>query len=140
MTVLVNLADVPKVDASELDMPMRMLIEKGQGLALLKGLSEREIRELEDDIWADFEGSDEARVAVALRFRALLDVFAARRLKGLLVDRGFKLIVAAIKEASELPLNMRFGFNAQKLLMALDAATARPLAQAAEPFPFQIAA
>jgi hypothetical protein len=140
VTVLVNLADVPKVDASELDMPMRMLIEKGQGLALLKGLSEREIRELEDDIWADFEGSDEARVAVALRFRALLDVFAARRLKGLLVDRGFKLIVAAIKEASELPLNMRFGFNAQKLLMALDAATARPLAQAAEPFPFQIAA
>ena len=140
MTVLVNLTDVPKVDASELGMPMRMLIEKGQGLALLKGLSEREIRELEDDIWADFEGSDEARVAVALRFRALLDVFAARRLKGLLVDRGFKLIVAAIKEASELPLNMRFGFNAQKLLMALDAATARPLAQAAEPFPFQIAA
>jgi len=140
VTVLLNLADVPKVDASELDMPMRMLIEKGQGLALLKGLSEREIRELEDDIWADFEGSDEARVAVALRFRALLDVFAARRLKGLLVDRGFKLIVAAIKEASELPLNMRFGFNAQKLLMALDAATARPLAQAAEPFPFQIAA
>jgi hypothetical protein len=140
VTVLVNLADVPKVDASELDMPMRMLIEKGQGLALLKGLSEREIRELEDDIWADFEGSDEARVAVALRFRALLDVFTARRLKGLLVDRGFKLIVAAIKEASELPLNMRFGFNAQKLLMALDAATARPLAQAAEPFPFQIAA
>jgi hypothetical protein len=140
VTVLVNLADVPKVDASELDMPMRMLIEKGQGLALLKGLSEREIRELEDDIWADFEGSDEARVAVALRFRALLDVFAARRLKGLLVDRGFKLIAAAIKEASELPLNMRFGFNAQKLLMALDAATARPLAQVAEPFPFQIAA
>ena len=48
MTVLLNLADVPKVDASELDMPMRMLIDKGQGLALLKGLSEREIRELED--------------------------------------------------------------------------------------------
>ncbi len=140
MTVLLNLADVPKVDASELDMPMRMLIDKGQGLALLKGLSEREIRELEDDIWADFEGSDEARLAVALRFRALLDVYAARRLKGLILDHGFKLIAAAIKEASQQPLNTRFGFNAQKLLMALEAATAHPVADVAKPLPLQIAA
>jgi hypothetical protein len=140
VTILLNLADVPKVDTAELGIPMRMLIEKGQGLALLKGLSEREIRELEDDIWAEFEGSDEARLAVALRFRALLDVFAARRLKSLLLDHGFKLIAAAITEASRQPLNTRFGFNAQKLLMALDAATARPVMDVAETLPFQIAA
>ena len=46
MTVILNLADVPKVDAAELDIPMRLLIGKGQGLALLKGLTEREIRDL----------------------------------------------------------------------------------------------
>ena len=115
MTIILNLADVPRVDAAELDMPMRLLVGKGQGLALLKGLTEREIRELENEIWSGFEGSDEARLAVALRFRALLDVFASRRLKGLLIERGFRLIAAAIQEASRLPLNTRFGFNAHKL-------------------------
>jgi hypothetical protein len=137
MTVILNLADVPKVDAAELDMPMRLLIEKGQGLALLKGLGEREIRGLEHEIWAGFKGSDEARLAVALRFRALLDVFASRRLKGLLLERSFRLIAAAIGEASRQPLNTRFGFNAQRLLTALDAATASPVA---EPLPLKIAA
>lgn len=139
MTVLLNLADVPKVSASELDMPMRMLIENGQGLALLKGLSEDEIRALEDGIWAEFEGSSEARTAVALRFRALLDVFGSRRLKGMLIEHGFKLITAAIKEASRQPLNTRFGFNAQKLVMALTAATAQPVV-VAEEASFKIAA
>jgi len=137
MTVILNLADVPRVDAAELDIPMRLLIGKGQGLALLKGLTEREIRDLENEIWTGFEGSDEARLAVALRFRALLDVFASRRLKGLLLERGFRLIAAAISEASRQPLNTRFGFNAQRLLTALDAATASP---AAEPLPLKIAA
>ena len=107
MTIILNLADVPRVDAAELDMPMRLLVGKGQGLALLKGLTDHEIRELENEIWSGFEGSDEARLAVALRFRALLDVFASRRLKGLLIERGFRLIAAAIQEASRLPLNAR---------------------------------
>jgi hypothetical protein len=140
MTVILNLADVPRVDAAQLDMPMRLLVGKGQGLALLKGLSEREIRELENEIWSGFKGSDEARLAVALRFRALLDVFTSRRLKGLLVERGFKLIAAAIREASRLPLNTRFGFNAQKLFVALDAETAQPGAEFVEPLPLKIAA
>jgi hypothetical protein len=135
-----DLADVPSVRASELRLPMQLLIERGQGLALIKGLSEREIRELEDEIWARFEGDNKARLALALRFRALLDVFAYRRLKRLLLERGFKLITAAIEEAARQPLNVRFGFNAQKLLMALDAATARPAALAASPPPLQAAA
>jgi hypothetical protein len=55
----------------------------------------------------------------------------------LLLERGFRLIAAAIREASRQPLNTRFGFNAQRLLTALDAATASP---AAEPLPLKIAA
>jgi hypothetical protein len=126
MNALLNLADVPTVNTAELGLPMRMLINKGQGLALLKGLSENEIRDLEAQIWVDFEGSESARLAVALRFRALLNVFAARRLKDMLLDRGFKGVAAAIKAAAEQPLNARFGFNVQKLVMAIEASTARP--------------
>jgi hypothetical protein len=99
MTIILNLADVPRVDAAELDMPMRLLVGKGRGLALLKGLTDREIRKLENEIWSGFEGSDEARLAVALRFRALLDVFTSRPLKGLRIDRGVRLKPAAVQEA-----------------------------------------
>jgi hypothetical protein len=40
-----------------------------------------------------------------------------------LLQRGFKVVTAAIAEASTLRLNTRFGFNPQKLLLAIDAAT-----------------
>jgi hypothetical protein len=102
---------------------MQTLIANGQGLALLKGLNERELRKLEDSLWSDFKSDADIRVAVALRFRALVDVFAARRLKDMLLERGFKVIAAAIAAASEQRLNTRFGFNAQRLLLAIDAAT-----------------
>jgi hypothetical protein len=124
-----NLADVSQVSASDLNLPMRMLIAQGQGLAFLKGLTEQEIRKLEDDIWNEFDGNTDARLAVALRFRALLAAFAARRLKDLLLERGFKVIAAAIAIAARQPLNTRFGFSTQKLLLAIDLATdpARPV-------------
>jgi hypothetical protein len=124
MTANFNSADVPVVEASELDVVIQMLIEDGQGLALLRGLKEEEIRQIEDALWTDFEGRDEARLAVALRFRALLTVFGCRRLKALFLDRGFRLLAAAVREAARRPLNIRFGFNAQQLLLALDASTA----------------
>lgn len=138
MTARLNLSDVPQVEASDLDMPMRLLISRGQGLAFLKGLTENEIREVEAEIWSSFEGTADARLAVALRFRALIDVFGARRLKDLFLSRGYKLIAAAIAEAASQRLNVRFGFNAQKLLLALEAATA-PVA-VAQPAEFRLAA
>ncbi len=124
MRASIDLADVPAVNASELNVIIEMLIERGQGLALLRGLREDEIRVLEDDLWAEFEAPDATRLATALRFRALLDVFASRRLKALFLDRGFRIWAAAVREAAQRPLNIRFGFNAQQLLMALDASTA----------------
>jgi hypothetical protein len=57
---------------------------------------------------------------VALRFRALLNVFADRRLKGVLLANGFKAIAAAVMHASTQRLNARYGFKAQAFVMALD--------------------
>ncbi|CAA2141901.1 hypothetical protein [Hyphomicrobium sp. ghe19] len=139
MRANIDLADVPAVEARELHFVMDMLIRSGQGLALLRGLKEEEIRSLETRIWTDFEGSDVARLAVALRFRALLDVFASRRLKALFLDRGFRLLTSAALEAAQRPLNIRFGFNAQQLLLALNAETA-PLNGVREDTPLAMAA
>ncbi|WP_045835583.1 hypothetical protein [Hyphomicrobium sp. 99] len=140
MRACINLADVPVVDASEFHIVMEMLIENGQGLALLRGLKEEEIRVLENRLWIEFEGSDTARLAIALRFRALLDVFASRRLKALFLDRGFRLLRSAVREAAQRPLNIRFGFNAQQLLLALDAATNTTAREVREDLTLQIAA
>lgn len=124
MAAKLDPTDIPQVAASDLNRPMQMLIEKGQGLALLTGLSEHDLRELETSLWSDFQTDPDIRVAIALRLRALVDVFAARRLKDMLLARGFKVIPAAIAAASKERLNTHFGFNAQRLLLAIDAATA----------------
>ncbi len=129
MTTAFDIADVSTVSGDELYQPMRWLIENGQGLALLKGLDEADIRALENDLWRRFDGSTQARLAVALRMRALLDVFEARRLKDLLLNRGFKVVRAAVAFAASERLNPRFGFSAQRFVMALEAATA-PVAPA----------
>ncbi|MFA5956250.1 hypothetical protein [Hyphomicrobium sp.] len=135
-----NLADVPAVEATEFGLVMQFLVENGQGLALLRGLNEDEIRVIEDRIWTEFQGSNQARLAVALRFRAVLDVFASRRLKALFLERGFRLLAAIAREAAVRPLNVRFGFNPQRLLLALDAMTAMPANELQEDMTLPLAA
>lgn len=122
----IDLSDVPAVSLHDLYAPMRRLIAEGRGLALLNGLSETDIRSVESQIWADFADQPETRLAIAMRFRALLDVFATRRLRQEFLNQGFKLIARAVAEASTQRLNTRFGFTAQKFVMAF--APAAPVA------------
>lgn len=112
-------ADVPPVSVEALIVPMRAAIANGKGLALLNGLPESEIRDLEAIVWSHFSDDPGTRLAVALRFRALLDVFRARRLKELFLQNGFKLIARAISEASTQRLNPAFGFKSQHFVLAL---------------------
>ena len=116
--------DVPPVSLEQILVPLREAIANGQGLALLNGLSEEAIRDLEGTVWSEIS-CPKTRVAVALRFRALLDVFRARRLKHLFLMNGFKLIARAAREASSQRLNASYGFNAQKFVFALAAAPAQ---------------
>ena len=133
MSQSIDRGDVPAVGLHDLYMPMRHLIAKGRGLALLNGLSETEIRAVESQIWAHFAANPEKRLAVALRFRALLDVFSRRRLKQEFLNQGFKLIARAAAEGSTQRLNTRFGFSAQKFVTALAPRTPAATAQHAMP-------
>ncbi len=121
-----EMTDVAPVRACDLYLPMRKAIENGQGLALLTGLSEDGIRALEEDVWAAFPNDGLTRLAVAMRFRALLDVCAGRRLQEQFKRQGFKFIARAVHEASSQRLNTRFGFCPQKFVRAL---APRPVAQ-----------
>jgi hypothetical protein len=113
--------DVPTVATSDLFRPMRQLILSGRGLALYHGMSAVDLQALDSEIWQLFDDAPHKRLAVALRFRALLHVFQSRRLKEHVLQTGFKGIAAAIAEAAQQRLNTRYGFNAQKFVCALDA-------------------
>ncbi|MFN0217966.1 MAG: hypothetical protein ACKVP4_04015 [Hyphomicrobium sp.] len=114
-----NTADVPGVAPEALSLAFRHLIAEGRGLALLTGLSEAHIRDVENVIWQVFPEECDTRLAVALRFRALLSAFTTRRLKNLLLHTGFKSIEAAVTEAATQRLNARYGFRQQGFVTAL---------------------
>lgn len=127
MTRAIDPTDVPPVHLHDLYMPMKRLIDSGRGLALLNGLDETALRDLESAIWSEFADRPHIRVAVALRFRALIDVFAGRRLKDLFLQQGFKLIAKAVHEAASQRLNTRFGFKPQAFVSALAQSRVQPV-------------
>jgi hypothetical protein len=118
-TATFNTADVPAVQQEALNVAFRHLINEGRGLALFNGLAEGEIRDVEAALWDAFPDQAETRLAAALRFRALLNAFGAKRLKDMLLQNGFRSIQAAVNEAAKQRLNARYGFRQQHFVMAL---------------------
>lgn len=125
-------SDVPLVASHDLLVPMQHLIGTERGLALLNGISNAELREVDHAVWDALDGDSGRRVAVLLRFRALIQVFKARRLAELFLHRGFMLIAPAVHVAARMRLNSEWGFNPlkferalQDLLSQLDGGAAR---------------
>lgn len=113
--------DVPLVAPAELARAMRFMIDSGRGLVLLRGVSGADMRELESAIWHRLEGDLAQRRAVLVRFQCLVQVFSARRLRQLLLRRGFRLIAPAIQLAATMRLNATWGFSPHKFNLALQA-------------------
>lgn len=119
----IDMTDVPPVAACEMAAAIDCLVAQGQGLAFLKGLDEKALDDLEHALWQRWPDNAELRLAVALRFRAVLAVFGAKRLRDLLLHRGFRVVKATADVAASERLNVRFGFRAQHFLVALERAT-----------------
>lgn len=113
--------DVPAVAPAALDVPMRLLIAREQGLALLHGLDEASLKALEHDVWPRLRDCPTQRLAVALRFRALVAAFRARRLKDVLLQNGFRTLAPALEVAASMRLNTGYGFSPARFAMALSA-------------------
>jgi hypothetical protein len=112
-----NLSDVALVNPAELLRPMQYLIDTGRGLAMLRGVSPAELREIDQAVWSKLDPRE--RVAVLVRFRCLIRVFGARRLADLLLHTGHNLIAPAVHVAARMRLNADYGFNAHKFERAL---------------------
>jgi len=113
----VNLSDVALVNPAELMRPMQYMIDTGRGLAMLRGVSPTDLREVDHAVWAELDARQ--RVAVLVRFRCLIRVFGARRLADLLMHTGHNLIAPAVHVAARMRLNAEYGFNAHKFERAL---------------------
>ncbi|MGZ5851561.1 MAG: hypothetical protein ACXWJH_03195 [Hyphomicrobium sp.] len=114
-----DLTDVPAIASADLAAAMQALIADGRGLVLLRGLEDADLDTVQAELKRRFHADPQTALAVFVRFRHLAEVFSARRLKELMLERGFALIGPAIAIAASLRLNANRGFNPQKFLIAL---------------------
>ena len=115
----VNLSDVPLVNPADLARPMQYMIDTGRGLAMLRGISKAELREVDHALWEHLGSDPVQRLAVLVRFRCLIQAFGARRLADLLLHTGYNLITPAVHVAARMRLNADRGFNPVKFERAL---------------------
>lgn len=119
MAITWDPSDVPAVAAEDLAAPMRRLIAEGRGLVLLRGFTPEDKAIAEEVLHQRLGRDPSCELAALMRFRALVDVFACRRLSEMLMERGHEVIAPALQTASQLRLNLRWGFNPQKFSRAL---------------------
>ena len=119
MAMTWNLTDVPAVEVADLAAVMRALIDDGRGLVLRRGVSHEDMNVVHAEVQRRFHGEPQRALAVFVRFRNLVEVFSARRLKAMMMERGFLLIAPALAIAASLRLNAHRGFNPQHFLMSL---------------------
>jgi hypothetical protein len=124
MAMTWDLTDVPAVEAGDLASAMRALIDNERGLVLLRGLADRDLDTVQAELRRRFHAEPQRALAAFVRFRQMVEVFSARRLKDMMLDRGHGLIAPAIAVAASLRLNANRGFNPQAFVMALSEALA----------------
>lgn len=119
MTVMIDLNDVPLVQADDLMRIMQRLIATEDGLILLKGLNTETHGALENAIWTTFTDQPERRLAVMVRFEALIHLFQHRRFRDLFTLHGLNILNSVFAVASAQRLNTTWGFNHQAFLGTL---------------------
>jgi len=115
----VNFADVIPVDPPHLVLTIKYLVETGRGLAMLRGITKAQLREVERALWGELGRNQAERVAALVRLRCLIRVFAARRLTDLLLQTGYPLLAPAGRVAARMRLNADLGFNPAEFERAL---------------------
>jgi len=140
-----DLSDVPAVAPTDLAAAMRVLIDNERGLVLLRGLSDGDLSLVQSELKQRFRSEPQRALAVFVRLRTMVEVFSARRLQEMMLDRGYAVLAPAIAIAASLRLNANRGFNPQRFMLSLQDAlaanlVAMPAARAAFAEPQALAA
>jgi hypothetical protein len=124
MAMTWDLTDVPTVATADLAAAMQALIGNERGLVLLRGLADEDLDAVQATLQRRFHGEPQRALAAFVRFRHLVEVFSARRLKEMMLDRGYALMAPALAIAASLRLNANRGFNPQTFVLSLNGALA----------------
>jgi hypothetical protein len=119
-----DLTDVPAVATADLAAAMQALIDNERGLVLLRGLGDEDLDTVQAELQRRFHGEPQRALAAFVRFRHMVEVFSARRLKEMMLERGYAMMAPAIAIAASLRLNANRGFNPQAFLLSLNDALA----------------
>lgn len=121
--------DVPAADPEHLARLLRILVRQGDGLMMLRGADAASLRAVETAFWAELDADTASGIAAIVRFRAVIDAFAARKLRALLLNEGLPALARVLRVAAALRLNASRGFSPHHLLwgVAADAARIPPL-------------
>ncbi len=119
MAATLDLTDVTPVAPQHMALVMGLLIESGRALMLMRDATPDDKTTIEGLFWDRFDGETAEGVATLLRFWSLVGVFSSRRLKGVLLARGFAVLAPAGEVAARLRFNVHWGFNPQRFLTAL---------------------
>jgi hypothetical protein len=122
-----DLTDVPAVAPTDLAAAMRVLIDNERGIVLLRGLSDGDLTLVRCELQRLFQSEPQRALAVFVRLRTMVEVFSARRLQEMMLDRGYALLAPAIAIAASLRLNANRGFNPQRFMLSLQEALAANL-------------
>lgn len=115
----IDLTDVVLVSPHDMATAMQYFIDAGRGLLLLNGATPQDLRAMERAVWDKLDEDPVQKVATLMRFRCLVEVFAAPRLKAVLLNKGFNLLAPALHVAASQRLNAERGFNPVKFERAL---------------------
>lgn len=133
MSAPLDLTDVTPVAPHHMALLMGVLIESGRALMLTREATAEDKKAIEALFWQRFDGETAQGVAALIRFWSLVETFSSRRLKAVLLARGFALLAPAGEVAARLRFNAHWGFNPQRFLTALAqaGATRRATSEAA---------
>lgn len=119
MTRQFDISDVPTVSAAAMEAMVDLLVSNGRARAFFNGHDATLRATVEGEFWAAFDGPTGEGVATLVRFWALIDSMAARRVSRLLFAEGFSVLKPLARSAAKLRLNATWGFAPQRLLWAV---------------------
>ena len=108
------------VDARDLAIVMQYMVSSGRGLAMLRGITETELREIDGALWDELSDNP----AAARRDRWCASAASSRcsapaACSDLLMHTGYRLIAPAVQVAARMRLNANLGFNPVKFERSL---------------------
>ncbi len=133
MTILLERTDVAPVDASVMLTALAAVVQSGRARVFFEDAEVADRKAIEEQFWNTYDGNTTLGGIALIRLWGLVDVLQARRLQNLVMQRGFRFIESAAMAASDIRLNLDWGFMPQRLYWAIDAIDAKRVAQTPAP-------